>query len=293
MGIDLKPASNGVGIYILNTTGMVTAEYELCGLLFFCLWGDLEIDIKDHGINFSTDIDFGAFKASNGKLLPKFTLENFDVALSSNDFVVRFKDSLNAWVQEMVVGSVIDLAEWILLPVILEGVNSAVPSIWNGLFQSLLNTYGGIIPVTDTLGFDFSYSSAPVVTTEHFQFFLNANLIDLKTGKKFIHASTPNIKIDTTSNNSIQFGLGAETINAAAELLQEAGILGLTIPHDSLPDTLSTSAIEQFLGGFVTKFGKDVPIDLKLTSWKAPEVVFTEGSFKGEVNFDMAFMIND
>jgi hypothetical protein len=82
-----------------------------------------------------------------------------------------------------IIGLGVDILESVLLPVVMSAVNTGVPAAWNSVLDDLMESYGGVIPMgVNDLALDLSYSDSPVVTTEHLQLFLNANLLNLTTG---------------------------------------------------------------------------------------------------------------
>lgn len=215
-------------------------DWELCGVLYICLWGSAEINLKNKGFHLNGDLDLSPVKHSNGKNLPKMHLENFAASLVASDLDIKIFNSLNG----EVIGLGAELLESILLPVVMDGITKGVPTAWNAAFDDLMESYGGVVPVTDVLSLDLSYADTPIVTEEHLQLFLNANLINSATGKKFPVGSQPDMKVDAASTTSLQFGLSAEAINSGSELLFESGLFAFEIPASLDPSTFNTSSFK-------------------------------------------------
>lgn len=187
-----------------NIVGKLTADYEVCGWFWICLWGSLEANISGHGIGINSDLDLSSFTTSQGHNLPKLGLENFEVSLQACDFDVETKKSMNAWLVDMTVGTVADIAEVILLPAVMVGINVWVPRLWNDNIHLLLEQYGGVFDLGfNHLGLEVDYAANPAVTSEHAQFFLNAVAIDQVTGEKKIKGDTPDLQLNQKSSNAV------------------------------------------------------------------------------------------
>jgi len=220
------------------------------------------------------------------------SLDNFKIGLKSSDLVFKTSESLNAWFVDLTVGTLVEVAEWILLPAVISGLNTGIPAAFNAATASVLASFGGVIPLgVKDLGIDLSYASAPFITKEHMQIFLNMSAIDVKTGNKITPVTAPTIKIDSKSTNSLQFGLADESINSILEILQQTGGLDLAITSAEMPTVLNTTALETTIGGFVKTYGDNVPVDMKISQISTPNVVFSEGEFKLVANFDLSFFV--
>lgn len=276
--INFKPENHSLSLDLENFLGQITMDWELCGLTYICLWGSAEVNLKNKGFHLNGDLDLTPVKHANGKMLPLLHLDNFGAQLSADDLEISIFNSFNG---EMI-GLGVELLESVLLPVVMNAVNTGVPSAWNATFDSLMESYGGVIPMTDLLSLDLSYADMPVVTSEHLQFFLNANLINTKTGKKAVTGSQPDMKIDTTSNTAIQFGLSAEALNSGSELLYESGLFSFEIPATVDPTDFNTSSFKDTIPQLEKLYGANKPIDMYFSMYQAPTVEFKDATWDAD-----------
>lgn len=163
-------------------------------------------------------------------MLPMMTIENFEAKISQEDLDIAVYNS----VDDQDINYVVGLFESTYLPEILNILNQEIPQIWNAEFERIMDLYGGVLPLTKEISLDLSYADTPFVSEEHLQIFLNANLVNATSGHYILPEQQPDMVIDQNSTFSLQFGLSAETINSALELLYDSGAFLFEIPSSQL-----------------------------------------------------------
>ena len=279
--LNFKPENSAVSLKMHNLKGEITAEYEVCRMLAICLWGNLTVNLKKNGFGLDADLDLGQMTADNGKMVPKLSLENFNAALTSDDLDIEISGSLNGWGT----GLVVDTAEWLLLPGVMKAINVNVPPMWNGAVEPMMKSFGGIINTGFyNMGIDLSYASAPEISTEHMQIFLNALFFNTTTGEKLPTDITPDMKVDLTTTDSLQVGIAEQTLNSVVTFIHEAHGIDFTLTNADI-GFLNTTGLESMITGFEAKYGKNVPVDLHITSFQAPQVSIKAGEFSDVGSF--------
>jgi hypothetical protein len=292
--LSFKPENQSISLNIDNFLGQITMDWEVCGLTFMCLWGSALVRLQNSGFHLSGDLDISPVAHKNGKNLPKMHLDNFNAKLTEDDLQITIFNSMNG----SIIGLGVEILQTILMPVVMSAVNKGVPAAWNAAFDDIMESYGGVIPMgVNDLALDLSYSDSPVVTTEHLQLFLNANLMNLVTGQKVPIGTQPDMKINKDSTASLQFGLSDEAINSGSELLFQSGAFNFQIPASLDMATFNTTAFADTIPNLAKTFGDNKPIDMNFSLISAPKIEFKDASFTenartvGKANFDVLWSV--
>jgi hypothetical protein len=287
LAINFKPEDQALALTLAGVTGKIKGEYEVCQLLYICLWGNFEMDLKKNGFRVNTDLDIGQMTATNGKMVPKMSLENFKADLSSDDLEIKLDGSFNALVSSLVA----EVAEWILLPTVMQEVNANVPTMWNSSFNQMMMASGGVLDLgMYDIAVDLSYATAPAISAEHMQLYLNGTVFNATSGELEPHDNVPDMKVDLNTTESVQVGIAEQTINAITKFVHESNTLDITLQNSDLPSLLNTTVMEQYIDGFVKVYGDNEPLEMRLKSFQAPWVSIKDGSFGAKMYFDISFM---
>jgi LBP / BPI / CETP family, C-terminal domain len=189
-------------------------------------------------------IDVDSFMFMIDKDLVDITISGSIVADIANLFVQLFQD--------------------LVLGIIVNNVNAVTPAILTSDVNTFLyNIHGKVVLESlGNLGFDFSYTSPPVISDTQIDIYLNATVFNASFGEISPNEGFGDLLIDTTTRENIQIDVSRYMVESVFLTLFESDRLKLMITNELIPATsafsLTTSSLNVFLPGLVEKYGEDV-----------------------------------
>lgn len=156
-------------------------------------------------------------------------------------------------------------------------VNDAIPAVITSEINGILASTGGLVYLTEELAFDITFDSEPLITDTNMALYLNATMFSKTTGYKIPSTDINDIKILTSTANSVEVSVSHFTANSFLLAVHDSNLLEYTLTPEAFPmvaEELTTTYLDGFLPGLVTKYGKDLPVSIGIKANSAPRALF-------------------
>ena len=298
VNINFDQKDNAVVLDMNHIKGEFSGKFSYWWLYMFPVWGNFKATITGDGASIATTTIMDSQHLTNGKDVLKINMSDFELDIDSDNLDIEVDGTLIA----DFISFFIWMFKWIIVPIVIGDINSQVPAAINSNINSLVASSNGLISLDFTpfigehfvLGMDHSFVAKPTVTDTQLDFFLNGTLFDFEKGEYVPSVGQADLKLNPSTIRTLQIAVSAQVADSFLSTLNRDGVFNFTITNDLFNGTfnLTTSNLKGLLPGLETKYGKDIPVSIGVSTESDPISLFQTGSIGGDVTGDLTFLVD-
>ena len=284
--IGLSSADNAVKIQAANVAGKITGSFKYAWLLIR-LHGDFEAEIKQGGATFYASMPLIEQYQAN-TMLPAIKFDMFSLQIDASKIDISISGSITADVLNLF----IQLFKGFLVNIIENEINKQTPIMMTSMINTMIYNSHGLLVMEKLggFGFDFAYTSVPVVSDTQIDLFFNATFLNSSFGLISPNEGFADVLIDPATIDCMQVDISQYTIDSLFLTLHEGGKLSVYLSQALIP-ALTTTTLEAFLPGLVAKYGDEMPMGIQISTHEAPRTILKENEMGANIGIDLRFIV--
>ncbi len=282
-----KPNIINVNINDIKAKGKLKTHLKY---LFISETDSIDLVVKSLKVKCSLDLTTKESPDYKDKLLPYGHLKDFKLDIDFDfDIHGSIVAKIGSLVKSFIKGKLNDLIH--------DKAKEIAKEESAELIDDLVSKLTVYVPLMDNgLAVDYSLLSDPVVNDEYLTVNSNGAIVNLN------HKETLNPPYNPTDipdfdkdGQEIQVYLSQYSIDTALYSLFVSDMLKATVDSEDIPEDspiqLDTSMLDTLIPGFVEKYGKHMPVDMKIKSNEKPGFVLGDGSINVKAKAEITILV--